>query len=190
LTSGLSDDSSCAGAGGIVAYIGIGANIGSPVEQCRDAVLRLSDVPGITVLRTSSLYRTEPVGPQGQDWFINAVSELRVRISPRKLFEALKTIEKLMGRTEETRWGPRVIDLDLLLYGQSVINEEGLVVPHPELHKRRFVLEPLCEIASYTIHPLFNVSARGLLDRLSENGRVELYGILSIHPHARRGHNE
>jgi len=164
--------------GEVVAYIGIGANIGSPVEQCQDAVRRLRAIPGITALRTSSLYRTEPVGPEEQEWFINAVAELRTEILPRKLFEILKTIEKLMGRTDGVRWGPRVIDLDLLLYGQAVIEEEGLIVPHPELHKRRFVLEPLCEIASYTIHPLFNVSARGLLDRLPEKGRVELHGKL------------
>ncbi|MCK9362820.1 MAG: 2-amino-4-hydroxy-6-hydroxymethyldihydropteridine diphosphokinase [Syntrophales bacterium] len=162
----------------VVAYIGIGANIGSPVEQCREAVRRLGTMPGITSLRTSSLYRTEPVGPKEQAWFINAVAELKTEIPSRKLFEILKTIEKLMGRTEGMRWGPRVIDLDLLLYGQAIIDEEGLTVPHPELHKRRFVLEPLCEIASYTVHPLFNVSMRGLLDRLSEGGGVELYGKL------------
>jgi len=167
-----------AGAGGIVAYVGIGANIGSPVEQCREAVRRLREIPGVTSLRTSSLYRTEPVGPQGQEWFINAVAELRTEMLPRQMFEILKKIEKLMGRTEGLRWGPRVIDLDLLLYGQAVVDEEGLTIPHPELHKRRFVLEPFCEIASYTVHPLFNVSMRGLLDRLSEGGRVELYGRL------------
>jgi 2-amino-4-hydroxy-6-hydroxymethyldihydropteridine diphosphokinase len=161
--------------GKVVAYIGIGANIGSLVEQCREAVSRLRATPGIADLRTSSLYRTEPIGPEGQDWFINLAVEIKTDIPYRRLFDILKNIEKLMGRTEELRWGPRVIDLDLLLYGQAVIDEEGLTVPHPEMHKRRFVLEPLCEIASYTIHPLFNVSARGLLDRLSETGQVTLY---------------
>ncbi len=78
-----------------------------------------------------------------------------------------------MGRTEGPRWGPRVIDLDILLYGQEVIAEEGLVIPHPELHRRRFVLEPLCELASYAIHPAFGVSVRGLLDRLTDPGLVE-----------------
>lgn len=166
--------------GGVVAYIGIGANLGSPADQCREAVEKLRETPGITVLRTSSLYRTEPLGPQNQDWFINAVTEIRTEIPHRRLFEVLKNIEKLMGRVEGVHWGPRVIDLDLLLYGQAVIEEEGLKIPHPEMHKRRFVLAPLCEIASYTIHPLYNVSARGLLDRLPEGERpegerVELY---------------
>lgn len=161
--------------GGVVAYIGIGANLGSPADQCREAVRMLREIPGIAVLRTSSLYRTEPVGPQNQDWFVNAVTEFRTEMPYRKLFEALKSIEKLMGRMDGMHWGPRVIDLDLLLYGQAVIEEEGLKIPHPEMHKRRFVLAPLCEIASYTIHPLYNVSARGLLDRLPEGERVELY---------------
>jgi 7,8-dihydro-6-hydroxymethylpterin-pyrophosphokinase len=80
-----------------------------------------------------------------------------------------------MGRSEGAKWGPRIIDLDILLYGQEVIQEEGLVIPHPELHRRRFVLAPLCELASYTIHPAFGVSVRGLMDRLTDTGRVELY---------------
>ena len=79
----------------------------------------------------------------------------------------------MMGRTDGPRGGPRVIDLDLLLYGQEVVAEEDLAIPHPELHRRRFVLEPLCELASYVIHPAFGVSVRGLLDRLTDPGLVE-----------------
>jgi 2-amino-4-hydroxy-6-hydroxymethyldihydropteridine diphosphokinase len=161
------------GVRGVVAFIGIGANRGDPAIQCRDAVRRLGSVPKIRLLRSSSLYRTEPVGPQAQPWFINAVAEIRTELRPRKLFDALKDIEREMGRTEGPRWGPRMIDLDLLLYGQEVVAEEGLVIPHPEMHRRRFVLEPLCELASYVIHPAFGVSARGLLDRLTEPGLVE-----------------
>ena len=92
-----------------------------------------------------------------------------------KIFEALKAIERQMGRTDGPRWGPRVIDLDILLFGQEVVDREGLKIPHPEMHRRRFVLEPLCELASYEIHPAFGVSARGLLDRLTDPGVVELY---------------
>jgi 2-amino-4-hydroxy-6-hydroxymethyldihydropteridine diphosphokinase len=161
------------GVRGIVAFIGIGANMGDPAVQCRQALHRLGAVPGIRLLRSSSFYRTEPVGPQDQAWFINAVAEIRTELRPRNLFDALKGIEREMGRTEGTRWGPRIIDLDLLLYGQEVVAEEGLVVPHPEMHQRRFVLEPLCELASYVVHPAFGVSARGLLDRLTDPGLVE-----------------
>jgi len=79
-----------------------------------------------------------------------------------------------MGRRETVRWGPRIIDLDLLFYGQEILREDDLVIPHPECHRRRFVLTPMCEIASYVIHPAFGVSVRGLLDRLTDRSRVEI----------------
>jgi 2-amino-4-hydroxy-6-hydroxymethyldihydropteridine diphosphokinase len=160
---------------GAVAFIGIGSNLGDPETRCEEAIRRVGSVPGVRLLRRSSLYRTEPVGPQDQPWFINAVAEVRTTLSPRMLLDALKGIEREMGRTENRHWGPRLIDLDLLLYGQAVVREEGLIVPHPEMHRRRFVLEPLCELASYVIHPAFGVSARGLLDRLTDPGLVERY---------------
>ena len=158
---------------GVVAFIGIGANVGDPVAQCRDAVRRLGNHPGIRLLRCSSLYRTEPVGLKDQAWFINAVAEIRTALSPGELLGTLKEMEARMGRRPGPRWGPRVIDLDLLLYGQRVVDEEGLVIPHPELHRRRFVLGPLCELASYVIHPAYGVSLHGLLDRLTDSAAVE-----------------
>jgi 2-amino-4-hydroxy-6-hydroxymethyldihydropteridine diphosphokinase len=161
------------GVQGVIAFIGIGSNMEDPAARCRDAVRRLGSVPGIRLLRSSSLYRTEPVGLLDQPWFINAVAEIRTGLRPQALFAALKGIEREMGRIEGLRWGPRVMDLDLLLYGQEVFAEEGLVIPHPEMHRRRFVLEPLCELASYEIHPAFGVSARGLLDRLRDPAIVE-----------------
>jgi 2-amino-4-hydroxy-6-hydroxymethyldihydropteridine diphosphokinase len=115
------------------------------------------------------------VGPQDQAWFINAVAEIRTVLKARELFEELKGIERLMGRTEGPKWGPRIIDLDILLYGQEVVQEEDLIIPHPELHKRRFVLTPLSELASYAIHPSFGVSVHGLMDRLKDPARVERY---------------
>ncbi len=120
------------GVRGIIAFIGIGSNLRDPAVQCRDAFRRIGAIPGIRLLRRSSLYRTEPVGLEDQPWFINAVAEIRTDLPPRKLFEALKEIERKMGRTDGPRWGPRVIDLDLLLYGQEVVAEEGLAIPHPE----------------------------------------------------------
>jgi 2-amino-4-hydroxy-6-hydroxymethyldihydropteridine diphosphokinase len=115
------------------------------------------------------------VGPHDQPWFVNAVAEIRTSLTPQLLFEASKKIERRMGRTEGPRWGPRFIDLDLLLYGQEIVHESGLVIPHPELHRRRFVLVPLCEIASYVVHPAFGISARGLLERLEDPCCVERY---------------
>lgn len=160
---------------GVVAFIGIGANMERPAEMCRTAVGELAGIPGVRLLRTSSLYRTEPVGPQEQGWFINAVAEIRTDLSPGPLLKALKEIERRLGRTEGVKWGPRVIDLDILFYGQEVFREGELVIPHPELHRRRFVLVPLNELAAYAIHPAFGVSVRGLLDRLKDPACVDFY---------------
>jgi 2-amino-4-hydroxy-6-hydroxymethyldihydropteridine diphosphokinase len=159
---------------GVIAFIGIGSNMGIPARECREALRILSATPDIKLLRRSSLYQTEPIGPQ-QQWFINAVAEIRTGLTLRQLFRTLKEIERRMGRTEGTKWGPRIIDLDLLLYGQEVLSEEELTIPHPELHRRRFVLAPLCELASYVIHPVFGISARGLIDRLTDRHHVTIY---------------
>ncbi|MGZ3753459.1 MAG: 2-amino-4-hydroxy-6-hydroxymethyldihydropteridine diphosphokinase, partial [Mucilaginibacter sp.] len=124
--------------------------------------------------RFSSFYKTEPIGIENQNLFINAVIEIKTALSARNLFQNLQNIEKDMGRKREAKGGPRIIDLDLLFYGQEVIQDADLIVPHPEIQKRRFVLEPLCEIASYFIHPAFGVSIRGLKDRLNDNKIVEM----------------
>jgi 2-amino-4-hydroxy-6-hydroxymethyldihydropteridine diphosphokinase len=159
---------------GVICFIGIGSNLGDPVERCMEAIHRLSSVSGIKVLRRSSLYRTEPVGFAEQNWFVNNVIEIRTLLTPHELLEVLQEVEDNMGRVRGPKWGPRVIDLDILLYSQEVICEEGLEIPHPELHKRRFVLEPLCDLASYVIHPVFGISIRGLRDRLHDGNEVYL----------------
>ncbi|HPC04373.1 MAG TPA: 2-amino-4-hydroxy-6-hydroxymethyldihydropteridine diphosphokinase [Syntrophales bacterium] len=155
----------------------MGSNLDQPADKCREAMGHLAALEHSRLIRVSSLYRTEPLGIADQDWFVNAVAEIRTTLPPRDLLSALLHIESLMGRVRAGRWGPRVIDLDLLLYGQSVIDEPGLTVPHPELHKRRFVLVPLNEIAPYAVHPVFGISVRGLLDRLAgSGGKVEFLG--------------
>jgi 2-amino-4-hydroxy-6-hydroxymethyldihydropteridine diphosphokinase len=171
---------------GILAYIGIGSNLDDPLQQCKESIDRLSRVSGVTLERNSSFYKTEPVTDnqsmkvhyeelENQNWFINAVAEIRTTRLPRDLLGALQDIEKAMGRVRTFAGAPRIIDLDLLLYGQVIIGEADLIVPHPEMHKRLFVLAPLCEIASYLIHPAFGVSMRGLKDRLDNQKIVELY---------------
>jgi 2-amino-4-hydroxy-6-hydroxymethyldihydropteridine diphosphokinase len=160
---------------GVIAFIGVGSNIDDPAARCREALCCLTRASGIKVLRQSSLYRTEPVGFEKQDWFINAVAEIRTVLTPHELLGATQEIEDKMGRIKGPRWGPRVIDLDILLYDQEAVEDHDLVIPHPELHKRRFVLVPLCEIASYAIHPVFGVSVRGLMERLDDDSRVYLY---------------
>jgi len=170
---------------GILAYIGIGSNLGDPLLQCKDAIKRLTGLPGISIERISSFYKTEPVVSdlcvgedrvklENQHWFINAVAEIRTTLAPRDLLRSLQNVESNMGRVRSFAGAPRTIDLDLLLYGQEIICEDELTVPHPEMHKRLFVLKPLCEIASYVIHPAFGVSMRGLKDRLNDQKIVEV----------------
>ena len=158
---------------GVICYIGIGSNIGDALRNCKDAVNVLSGKSGIKLARSSSFYLSEPVGIENQGWFVNAVVEISTTLPVRELLMVLQSIENEMGRTREIRGGPRVIDLDLLFYGQNIINEPDLKVPHPELHKRCFVLKPLCEIASYFIHPCFCISARGLKERCPDKKIVK-----------------
>ena len=159
---------------GIICYIGIGSNLGNSLKNCQHAIEILSRAKGIELTTISSFYKTEPVGIENQDYFINAVIEIKTELSPRTLLQTLQNIENDIGRVRDVKGGPRIIDLDLLFYGQNVISERDLIIPHPEIHRRRFVLEPLCEIASYFIHPSFGVSIRGLKDRLSDNKIVEI----------------
>jgi 2-amino-4-hydroxy-6-hydroxymethyldihydropteridine diphosphokinase len=159
---------------GTIGFVGVGANLGLPVDQCREALERMDATPGLKVLRRSSLYRSEPVGFREQDWFVNAVAEIRTALAAIDLLIALQMIERAMGRTKGRPGGPRVIDLDILFYGQDVVQSPALIIPHPQIHKRRFVLVPFHEIAPYVIHPGFGVSIRGLLDRLQDDSEVTL----------------
>ncbi len=162
------------GATGITCFIGLGANLGQPADQCLEAMERMHATDGIRVLQRSSLYRTEPVGSREQSWFVNVVVEIRTLLRAGELLQSLLAIERAMGRQRDAPGGPRIIDLDLLLYGQEVIAARDMVIPHPAFHKRRFVLVPLHEIAPYVIHPAFGVSIQGLLDRLEDDHNVEL----------------
>ncbi len=127
------------------AYIGLGANLGDCAATIARAVRMLDHVPGVRVLRRSRLRRTGPLGTRGPD-FLNGVVEVRCALPPRGLLRAMLAIEKRLGRTRPRRWAPRTIDLDLLLYGRRTVRAPGLVVPHPRLAERPFVLEPLAEL--------------------------------------------
>jgi len=153
---------------GVICYIGVGSNLGDPLNNCKCAIDILSHVKGIDFKKVSSYYETEPVGIEKQNYFINAVVEIKTDFSAKDLLGKLMNIERIMGRKFRFKGGPRLIDLDILFYGQEVISERNIEIPHPEIHKRRFVLEPLCEIASYFIHPSFGISMRGLKDRLKD----------------------
>ena len=129
------------------AFIGLGANLGDREAQVRRALATLAELPGTRLLAASSLYRSAPVGVVAQPDFINAVAEIATTLGARALLEALLAAERRFGRRREFPGAPRTLDLDLLLYGDQVIVEPGLVVPHPRMHERAFVLAPLAEIA-------------------------------------------
>ena len=137
-----------AGAPEAVAYIGLGSNLDHPEDQVRQAFLELAALPGSHIVACSGLYRSRPLGPQDQPPYINAVAVLETVLSPQRLLAALQGIESAHGRVRtEQRWGPRPLDLDLLLYGALECHTERLTVPHPGLPQRDFVLYPLLEVA-------------------------------------------
>lgn len=150
-----------------VAYVAIGANQGDRRAQCERAVAALGRVPGVQVLRVSAWRETRAEGPVAQGDFINGVAQVATTLPPRALLEACLAVERAMGRQRGQRWGPRVIDLDVLLFGDAVVDEPGLAVPHPEMTRRRFVLEPLAEIAPDAVHPGTGLTAADLLARLA-----------------------
>jgi 2-amino-4-hydroxy-6-hydroxymethyldihydropteridine diphosphokinase len=143
------------------AFIGLGANIGDPGGQLRDALAALDAIPGTRLMRASSLWRTAPVGYAAQPDFVNAVAEVETAQAPRALLEALLAIEKRFGRERSFANAPRTLDLDLLLYGDRVLSEQGLELPHPRMHERAFVLAPLVEIA-----PEVEIPGKGRADAL------------------------
>lgn len=138
----------------VTAYIGLGSNLDNPVEQLKSSLAAMAAHPGIRVERVSSFYRNPPMGPQDQPDYINGVAEVSVSLSAEELLDVLITIENDHGRVRKgDRWGPRVLDLDILLYGEDYIETGRLTVPHPGIAKRPFVLQPLAEIAPELVIP-------------------------------------
>ena len=151
------------------AYVGLGSNLGDRETTLRAALERLRQAGGIEVVAASSLVETEPVGgPPGQAKFLNAAAHLRVEWAPEELLDRLLAIEAALGRVRRERWGARTLDLDLLLYDDLVVETRRLVVPHPRMHERRFVLEPLAEIAPGLRHPVSGITIARLLERLDK----------------------
>jgi 2-amino-4-hydroxy-6-hydroxymethyldihydropteridine diphosphokinase len=145
------------------AFVGLGSNLGDPEELIRSALELVSAEAGIELVGVSSLRETDPVGYEDQPRFLNGAAELATELPPRELLERLLAIERRLGRVrgEGPRFGPRTIDLDLLLYGQETVEEPGLTLPHPRLHERRFALEPLAEL-----DPALEVPGRGPVQAL------------------------
>jgi 2-amino-4-hydroxy-6-hydroxymethyldihydropteridine diphosphokinase len=153
---------------GATAYIALGSNLGDRRALIESALHDLRQHPQIAVIAVSTIIETAPVGPPDQHRYLNAAAELRTSLSPRELLDVCLSIEAAHGRTRtiQQRWGPRLIDIDILLYGDELIDEPGLHIPHPHMAERLFVLEPLAEIAPQLVHPALRSTIQSLRDRL------------------------
>jgi len=150
----------------VIAYIGIGSNMGDRKANCQKALELLGR--SVRIVRKSSLYYTEPVGCDDQESFLNAVAVVETEHSPRELLDLCRTVENELGRVRTVRWGPRTIDLDILLYGDVVLDDPDLIIPHPRMAERKFVLAPLAEIAPDAVHPTSGKTAAALMAELRD----------------------
>ncbi|HNR13276.1 MAG TPA: 2-amino-4-hydroxy-6-hydroxymethyldihydropteridine diphosphokinase [Thermodesulfobacteriota bacterium] len=153
-------------------YIGIGSNIGNRIQNCQQALITLVECTGGSLRRRSSWYQTQPWGREDQEDFVNGAAEIEMAVSPRQLLKACQEIERLMGRRDSIRWGPRIIDLDILLYGDCIVRSPDLEIPHPRLHLRNFVLIPLEEIAPDLLHPVFKKTIHTLCSGVTDRKQV------------------
>jgi 2-amino-4-hydroxy-6-hydroxymethyldihydropteridine diphosphokinase len=145
-------------------YLSLGSNVGDRGDHLREAITRLESAGH--VVSVSSFYETEPVEVTNQPWFLNCAIEIETTKMPKQLMAAVLAIEQEMGRQRTRNKGPRTIDIDILLFGDTVVDSPELTIPHPAMHERRFVLEPLAEIAPETRHPVFKKTIREMLDTL------------------------
>lgn len=161
-----------------IVYLSLGSNLGDRRENLRAAIRRISE--HITIDAISSVYETAPVGPQGQPAFLNLCLASRTNFMPHDLLHFLQSIEWVGGRRPTYRWGPRVIDIDLLLYGDRRLAAPDLTIPHPEMTRRAFVLVPLAEIAPDLDHPLFPAGVAAAVSLLSDRDQVRCVGALDL----------
>jgi 2-amino-4-hydroxy-6-hydroxymethyldihydropteridine diphosphokinase len=151
------------------AYISVGSNLGDKLENCRRGIRRL-ERDEVRLKAESRIYQTEPVDYLDQDWFINIVVKIETLLDPFRLLRLLQSIQRKAGRVQDSiRFGPRVLDLDIIFYDEVVIHSAQLVIPHPRMHKRRFVLQPLCDIDPAIMHPVLKTDVRTLQNRLDDN---------------------
>src|SRR5882724_2088736 len=145
-------------------YLSLGSNVGERVENLKTAISKLGSLGNVVAV--SSFYETEPVEMTAQAWFVNCAVRLDTEKMPRQLLKGVLDLEREMGRRRTQNKGPRNIDIDILLFGNSIVETKGLTIPHPALHQRRFVLGPLAEIAAEVRHPVFKNTVREMLDAL------------------------
>ena len=162
-----------------IAYIGLDSNLAEPIKQVQAAITAIKNIAQSEVTNVSSLYLSKPMGPQDQDDYINAVLSLETTLTPIELLDALQNIENKAGRVrKENRWGARILDLDIILFGDKIINTDRLVVPHYGMKTREFVLVPLAEIAADLVLPSLineeNESVKFLSQNIANNAMVKL----------------
>ena len=156
-------------------YIGFGSNLGNRQEFCERAITLMGLLPQSRFVAESPIYETSPIDPEGilgSVWFYNGVVKIETLLAPNTLWEICRETERALGRDEENRSGPRTIDLDLLFYGQQIIHESHLMIPHPRLHLRRFVLEPMVDLDPDWNHPTFNQTVQELLGNLEDESQI------------------
>ena len=157
------------------AYLNLGSNLGDRLQYLKGAVRKIEESDEFSIKKFSSVYETQPVGYQNQRWFLNLVVEVQTSFDPFPLMKHLLAIEDQMGRKREERWAPRNIDIDLLLYDDRIVDSDRLTIPHPRMHKRRFVLIPLAEIAPQFLHPVLRKNIKELLKNCEDKSMVRLF---------------
>ena len=165
-------------------YLSLGSNVGDRAKNLQNAIAALRNA-GVQVVQSSSLYETEPVDYLDQPWFLNCAVEAETELPALELLRTLRGIESQMGSKKRIAKGPRLIDIDILFYGDEVIDTPELQVPHPRMHLRRFVLEPLAEIAPSVQHPVSQLSISDLLAHTSDKSAVRV--VAALHPGQHRG---
>jgi 2-amino-4-hydroxy-6-hydroxymethyldihydropteridine diphosphokinase len=158
-----------------IVYLGLGSNKGDWEKSLNLALKELKSLKPIKILKISSIYETEPVGFKAQNWFLNAAVKIKTKLPPLELFYTLQGIERKMGRRRGKRWGPRKIDLDILLYEGIVMKKDKLILPHPEMYKRRFVLIPLIELGVRWKLPVLNLTPKRLLENIKKVQEIKLF---------------
>jgi 2-amino-4-hydroxy-6-hydroxymethyldihydropteridine diphosphokinase len=167
-------------------FVALGSNLGDREAHLEEAVRALASSAGIELLAVSPVYETAPIGPPPQGHYLNAVLRLRTTLAPRALLERQLEIEACAGRERGERDAARTLDVDLLLFGARVVNEPGLVVPHPRMVERAFVLEPLCDLAPEFRHPTLGLTIEELVRRVRDPAAVKRYRGFALGPTGRR----
>lgn len=153
------------------AYIGLGSNIGDKEKYIKEAISKLSEEKNVKIIKQSAFIKTKPWGYLEQEDFLNAVAEIETILEPEELMDVLLKIEEELSRERTIKWGPRTIDLDILMYDEVISSDEKVILPHPRMHEREFVLKPLNEIAPYLMHPVFNKRIFTLLEELNSSNK-------------------